>query len=240
MNRGQTTHTNPFVDGLTVTKTDRNHLERILEDDPNCRVLPVWLSDEVDDEDADLHLKDQGRWRRYAEHELYTLFHYRQHGPDDGRAERRWWADYVRMNQLFADRILHVYQPGDIIWIHDYHLMLLPSILRQRVPNIYIGFFLHVPFPSSEFLRSLPRRKDILTGVLGATMIGFQSYGYSRHFNSCCKRILGFESSSAGVDAYGAHVAVEVFTIVIDASATQRSAFGDLGIDQNIASIRDL
>jgi trehalose 6-phosphate synthase/phosphatase len=240
VNGAQATQPNPFVDGLTVTKTDRNRLERMLEDDPNGRVLPVWLSDEVDDEDANIHLKDQSRWRRYAEHELYTLFHYRQHAPDDGRAERRWWADYVRMNQLFADRILHVYQPGDIVWIHDYHLMLLPSILRQRVPNIYIGFFLHIPFPSSEFLRCLPRRKDILTGVLGATMIGFQSYGYSRHFNSCCKRILGFESSSAGVDAYGAHVAVDVFPIGIDAGAVQRAAFTDPVIEKNMVSIRQL
>jgi trehalose 6-phosphate synthase/phosphatase len=240
VNRAQAAQPNPFVDGLTVTKSDRNRLERMLEDDPNGRVLPVWLSDEVDDEDASLHLKDQGRWRRYAEHELYTLFHYRQHGPDDGRAERKWWADYVRMNQLFADRILHVYQPGDIVWIHDYHLMLLPSILRQRVPNIYIGFFLHIPFPSSEFLRGLPRRKDILTGILGATMIGFQSYGYSRHFNSCCKRILGFESSPAGVDAYGAHVAVDVFPIGIDAGAVQRAAFADPIIEKNMASIRQL
>ena len=240
VNGSQKPQSNPFVDGLTITKADRTRLERMLERDPNGKVLPVWLSDEVEDEDADLHLKDQGRWRRYAEHELYTLFHYRQHAPDDGRAERKWWADYVRMNQLFADRILQAYQPGDIIWIHDYHLMLLPSMLRQRVPNIYVGFFLHIPFPSSEFLRCLPRRKDILTGALGATMIGFQSYSYSRHFNSCCKRILGFESSSAGVDAYGAHVAVDVFPIGIDAAAVQKSAFADPVIEQNMASIRKL
>jgi trehalose 6-phosphate synthase/phosphatase len=240
VNGTQKVQPNPFADGLRVTKADRNKLERMLVDDPNGRVLPVWLSDELDGEDGDLHLKDQSRWRRYAEHELYTLFHYRQHAPDDGRAERRWWADYVRMNQLFADRILHVYQPGDIVWIHDYHLMLLPSILRQRIPNIYIGFFLHIPFPSSEFLRCLPRRKDILTGILGATMIGFQSYGYSRHFNSCCKRILGFESSSAGVDAYGAHVAVDVFPIGIDAAAVQRAAFDDPIIERNMASIRQI
>lgn len=231
---------NPFIEGLTVTKADRARLERLLEDDQNGKVLPVWLSDDAEDDDADLHLKDQGRWRKYAEHELYTLFHYRQHAPDDGRAERKWWADYVRMNQLFADRILNIYQPGDIVWIHDYHLMLLPSMLRQRVPNIYVGFFLHIPFPSSEFLRCLPRRKEILTGALGATMIGFQSYSYSRHFNSCCKRILGFDSSSAGVDAYGAHVAVDVFPIGIDAAAVQKAAFADPIIEQNIASIRQL
>ena len=231
---------NPHTDGLTITRADRIRLEKLLENDANRRILPVWLSDETDDEDADFQLKDQSRWRRYAEHELYTLFHYRQHAPDDGRAERRWWADYVKMNQLFAERILQVYQPGDIVWVHDYHLMLLPSLLRQRIPNIYIGFFLHIPFPSSEFLRCLPRRKDILTGTLGATMIGFQSYSYSRHFNSCCKRILGFESSSAGVDAYGAHVAVDVFPIGIDAAAVQESAFTDPVIEDNMVSLRKL
>ena len=231
---------NPFVDGLTISKSDRNRLERRLESDPNGKVLPVWLADDDEEEDADLLLKDQGRWRRYAEHELYTLFHYRQHAPDDGRAERRWWQDYVKMNQRFADRILQTYQSGDIVWIHDYHLMLLPSLLRQRVPNIYIGFFLHIPFPSSEFLRCLPRRKEILTGVLGATMIGFQSYGFSRHFNSCCKRILGFESTSAGVDAYGAHVAVDVFPIGIDAAAVQKAAYTDPSIEENMTGIQQL
>lgn len=227
-------------DHVLITKADRDQLENQLEDDPHGRILPVWLSDEVGDEEADFHLKDQSRWRRFAEHELYTLFHYRQHAPDDGKKERVSWMDYVRMNQLFADRILHVYQSGDIVWIHDYHLMLLPNILRQRVPNIYIGFFLHIPFPSSEFLRCLPRRKEILTGTLGATMIGFQSYGYSRHFNSCCKRILGFESSSAGVDAYGAHVAVDVFPIGIDAAAVQRLAFGNKAIDDNVTALRQM
>ena len=228
------------VDQLVVTKEQRLGLESILVGDENGKVLPVWLGDNVEDEDADYPLKDQSRWRRYAEHELYTLFHYRQHAPDDGRAERRWWADYVRMNQLFADKIMKTYQPGDIVWIHDYHLMLLPSMLRQRIPNIYVGFFLHIPFPSSEFLRCLPRRKEVLTGTLGATMIGFQSFSYSRHFNSCCKRILGFESSSAGVDAYGAHVAVDVFPIGIDAAAVQKAAFGDPVVEEHMEAIKQV
>ena len=228
----------PHSGQVAISKADRLRLERQLEDDPNGKILPVWLADEMNDDQADFCLKDQGRWRRFAEHELYTLFHYRQHAPDDGKKERKAWSDYVQMNQKFADRILQAYQPGDIIWIHDYHLMLLPNMLRQKVPNIYIGFFLHIPFPSSEFLRCLPRRKDVLTGILGSTMIGFQSYGYSRHFNSCCKRILGFESSSAGVDAYGAHVAVDVFPIGIDAAAVQRLAFGDSAVEDNMRALK--
>ncbi len=225
---------------LSLSRADRSRLEKVLAHHPNGKTLPVWLPDAKGDTDDEFVFKDQSRWRRYAEHELYTLFHYRQHGPDDGRAEKASWNDYMQMNQAFADRILQVYQPGDIVWIHDYHLMMLPSMLRQRIPHIYIGFFLHIPFPSSEYMRCLPRRKEVLTGALGATMIGFQSYSFSRHFNSCCKRILGFESSSAGVDAYGAHVAVDVFPIGIDVAAVQNAAFRDPVIEQNMRALKKL
>ena len=228
----------PQGEGIRVTKADRECLEQQLRRDKGGKIVPVWLMDPVEDEDRDILLKDQARWRRYAEHELYTLFHYKQHEPTDGRAERRWWADYVRMNHAFADRILEIYKPGDIVWIHDYHLLLLPSILRQRIPNIYVGFFLHVPFPSSEFIRCLSRRKEILTGVLGANMIGFQSFSYSRHFSSCCTRILGFDSVSSGVDAYGAHIAVDVFPIGIDAASIAKIAYSDRNIEAKIQRIR--
>ena len=230
---------NPAVDTLIVSQDERTELEVILSDDPSGKMLPVWLPETFED-DHSLRLKDQGRWRRYAEHELYTLFHYQQHAPDDGRAEKKSWNDYKQMNQAFCEKILQIYRPGDIIWIHDYHLMLLPGMLRQRLSNAYIGFFLHVPFPSSEYLRCLPRRKEILSGPLGATMIGFQSYNFSRHFNSCCKRVLGFESSSAGVDAYGAHVAVDVFPIGIDVEAVQTSAFSDPKVEDNIKALKQM
>ncbi|EAQ91920.1 hypothetical protein CHGG_00155 [Chaetomium globosum CBS 148.51] len=189
--------------------------------------VPVWLADDVEGHDDGIRLKDQARWRRYAEHELYTLFHYKQHEPTDGRAERVQWADYFRMNQKFASKILEVYKPGDIVIVHDFNLMLLPSMLRQRVPHIYISFFLHCPFPSSEFLRCLSRRKEVLEGVLGANLVGFQSYSYSRHFASCCTRILGFPSDSSGVDAYGSRVEVGVFPIGIDATKVASLAWTD-------------
>ena len=231
---------NPAVDTLIVSQNERTELEQRLSKDPGGKMIPVWLPETFEDDNHSLHLKDQGRWRRYAEHELYTLFHYRQHAPDDGRAEKRSWTDYQQMNQAFCEKILQIYRPGDIIWIHDYHLMLLPGMLRQRLSNAYIGFFLHVPFPSSEYLRCLPRRKEILSGPLGATMIGFQSYNFSRHFNSCCKRVLGFESSSAGVDAYGAHVAVDVFPIGIDVEAVQKSAFQNPKVEENITALKQI
>lgn len=228
------------ADSLNVTADDRHSLEKQLSTTKFGNILPVWLSDELETPEQDIHLKDQGRWRRYAEREIYPLFHYKQHGPTDGRSERRWWDDYQRLNRAFADRILETYQPGDIVWIHDYHLFLLPNILRQRVPGIYIGFFLHVPFPSSEFLRCLTKRKDILTGMVGSNMIGFQSYTYSRHFTSCCTRILGFESTPAGIDAYGGHVAVDVFPIGIDVQSVRKLAYGDPEIEETISDVKKL
>ena len=231
----------PQAEGLWVSKEDQSRLERQLAHDKNCRTVPVWLSDDIEGvTDGSLCLKDQARWRRFAEHELYTLFHYKQHEPTNGRSERQSWADYYRMNQKFANRILEIYKPGDIVMIHDYHLLLLPSMLRQRIPHMYIAFFLHIPFPSSEFLRCLPRRKDVLEGVLGANLIGFQSYSYSRHFVSCCTRILGFPSDIAGVDAYGAKVTVGVFPIGIDAAAVEKLAFDHGVIDQKTLALRKL
>jgi trehalose 6-phosphate synthase/phosphatase len=215
------------VDGLWIPKEDRERLEYQLSHDKRIKTVPVWLADDNEGSQQGVLLKDQARWRRYAEHDLYTLFHYKQHEPTDGRKERIQWADYYRMNQKFANRILETYKPGDIVVVHDYYLMLLPSMLRQRAPHMYIAFFLHSPFPSSEFLRCLPRRKDVLEGVLGSNLVGFQSYSYSRHFSSCCTRILGFPSDMTGVDAYGSRVEVGVFPIGIDATKVEKLAFGE-------------
>jgi trehalose 6-phosphate synthase/phosphatase len=238
---GMQTHIyNPVTDSVIISREQRQRLDEQLNAECSGKMIPIWLSDEPEDTNGDMKLTDQGRWRRYAEHELYTMFHYRQNAPDDGREEKISWKDYFRLNQTFAEKILQIYQPGDIIWIHDYHLLLLPNLLRQKIPNAYIGFFLHIPFPSSEFMRCLPRRKDVLSGPLGSTMIGFQSYAYARHFNSCCKRILGFESSSAGVDAYGAHVAVDVFPIGIDVVAVQKAAFENPAVEKSMQTLQQV
>ncbi|KAK3361786.1 glycosyltransferase family 20 protein [Lasiosphaeria ovina] len=219
--------TPPLVDGLRIPREDMHRLEHQLSHDKRIKTVPVWLADDVDGSGDGITLKDQTRWRRFAEHDLYTLFHYKQHEPTDGRAERTQWADYYRMNQKFANKILEIYKPGDIVIVHDYNLMLLPSMLRQRAPHMYISFFLHSPFPSSEFLRCLPRRKEVLEGVLGSNLVGFQSYSYSRHFSSCCTRILGFPSDTTGVDAYGSRVEVGVFPIGIDATKVASLAWKD-------------
>lgn len=232
--------TPPDTDSTWISREDQKQLEGQLARDKSGKMVPVWLADDTEGSDGQLCLRDQGRWRRYAEQQLYTLFHYKQHEPTNGRDERKAWADYYKMNQKFANRILEVYKPGDIVVIHDYYLLLLPSMLRERVPHMYIGFFLHIPFPSSEFLRCLSRRKEILEGVLGANLVGFQSYSYSRHFVSCCTRILGFPSDEAGVNAYGSKVAVGVYPIGIDAAGIEKLAFGQPSIDEKVSALKKL
>ncbi|KAK4209095.1 trehalose-phosphatase [Rhypophila decipiens] len=231
--------TPPLVDGLWISKEDMQRLEYQLSHHKSIKTVPVWLADDTEGHEEGIRLKDQARWRRYAEHDLYTLFHYKIHEPTDGRAERVQWADYFRLNQKFCNKILEVYKPGDIVIVHDYNLMLLPSMLRQRAPQMYIAFYLHSPFPSSEFLRCLPRRKEILEGVLGSNLVGFQSYSFSRHFSSCCTRILGFPSDTSGVDAYGARVEVGVFPIGIDAVKVASLAYND-EVDKKYKALRDL
>lgn len=222
---------------IRIPATDRQKLKKQVEQKHGGKVELVWLTDETDD-DGTITLRNQYRWRRYGEHELFTLFHYKQNEPSDGRAMKMSWRWYEKMNQAFADAIISIYKPGDVVLVHDYQLMLLPSMLRQRLANMYIGFFLHIPFPSSEYYRSLTMRNEILEGVLGANLIGFQAFSYSRHFSSCCTRILGLESSPAGVEFGGVHVAVDIFPIGIDTDLTLKSAFADPDIDKEVVALR--
>ncbi|HEY7120618.1 MAG TPA: trehalose-6-phosphate synthase, partial [Tepidisphaeraceae bacterium] len=130
-------------------------------------------------------------------HSMPTYFRY--------RAE--WWEAYRTVNQSFADRILDTAAEGELIWIHDYHLMLLPRLLKQARPSLRIGFFLHTPFPSSDTFRCHPNREELLCGVLGADVIGFHTFGYLRHFRSTVLRLLGVESEMTAVRHEG-HTAV--------------------------------
>lgn len=120
------------------------------------------------------------------------------------------------MNQRFADTIASTYTDGDIIWVNDYHLMLLPAMLRARLPGAPIGFFMHVAFPSSEIFRCLSMRDDLLKGVLGADLVGFQTANFARHFRQTVSRILAAEALPKGVQMEDRFVDVGVFPMGID------------------------
>jgi trehalose 6-phosphate synthase/phosphatase len=143
---------------------------------------------------------------------IWPLFHY------ETISDFQWesWEAYKKVNQLFADKIASIASPNDIVWIHDYHLMLLPGILRKKFPRLQIGFFLHIPFPSSEVFRNLAVRKEILQGVLHANLIGFQDFEYLRHFSFSVYNLLGIESDLLSIDNGQYHAQLGVFPVSID------------------------
>ena len=120
------------------------------------------------------------------------------------------------MNERFADTIVAHCEPDSRVWVHDFHLMLVPAMLRQRAPRLSIGFFLHIPFPSSEVYRLLPAREQLLRGVLGADYVSFQVGDYARHFRSSCLRMLGIDSNPDWLELDGRRVGIGVDPIGID------------------------
>ena len=105
------------------------------------------------------------------------------------------WQEYERVNRLFCDAVVECASEDDWIWVHDYHLMLLPALLRERLPGATIGFFLHIPFPSFEIFRLLPRQwgSEILAGLLASDLIGFHTQEYTQNFLRCALKIMGYE-----------------------------------------------
>ncbi len=124
---------------------------------------------------------------------LWPLFHY---FPTYANYSQEDWKVYQRVNKKFANAILEIAAPGDIIWIHDYQLMLVPELVRQAMPDVSIGFFQHIPFPSYEVFRLIPWREKLLKGLLGADLIGFHTYDDVRHFMSAATRIVNMQANA--------------------------------------------
>jgi len=165
------------------------------------------------------------------------LHHFTDTAPLDGE---QLFETYEAINERFAAAAAAQYRPGDLLWVHDYHLMLVPELLRRRLPRARIGFFLHTPFPSSEVFRMLPWRERLLHGLLGADVIGFQTASYRRHFLHTLTRLLDLEPEPEGdALAYdGRRVRLGVHPIGIDARAFAELA-GRAGIQAEARQIRD-
>jgi len=144
---------------------------------------------------------------------IWPLFHY---FPTYTVYDRELWDAYVRANKKYRDAVLEVAGPEDLIWVHDYQLMLLPHMLREKLPQARIGFFLHIPFPSYEIFQLLPWRKEILDGLLGADLVGFHTYDYVRHFLSSVRRLLGFEHTLGQIYTHDRVIKADVFPMGID------------------------
>jgi len=139
----------------------------------------------------------------FANNVLWPLFHYIMPPFDKGVNEcsTSQWEAYKKANELFVEAILQVYEDDDYVWVHDYHLMLVPKLLRDLKPDSNIGWFLHTPFPSAEIYRTLPWRQEIIESLLHANLLGFHVYDYLRHFLSACVQLTSLEISAHSVDA---------------------------------------
>lgn len=176
-------------------------------------LVPVFLTA---DEEEDFY-------GRVCNETLWPVLHY---FGDRLRVTPEAWQRYVHVNERFADAILEHCGRDSRVWVHDFHLMLVPAMLRRRAPGLSIGFFLHTPFPSSEVYRLLPAREEVLRGILGADYVSFQVGDYARHFRSSCLRVLGLDSDPDRIEFEGRAVGIGVDPIGID-TAGFREALAD-------------
>jgi trehalose 6-phosphate synthase/phosphatase len=171
----------------------------------------------------------------YSNGVLWPLFHYLL---DQIPLHVRDWDAYVEVNEQFAEIVARHYQPGDLIWVHDYQLLLLPQLLRRRLPDARVGFFLHIPFPSEELFRTLPERDRVLRGLLGADLVGFHTPAYLRHFAASLTQILGLTVDIDRVQLADREVRLGVFPMGIDAESFRKMAEAP-GVEAEAAALKD-
>ncbi len=167
----------------------------------NC--YPVFLSQKEVDE----------YYGKFCSATIWPLFHY---FPQYANYSKSSWQAYEHANRTFCDAIVDVWEQGDIIWVHDFHLMLLPQMLRERLADPTIGFFLHIPFPSIEMFRLLPWRTQLVEGMLGADLIGFHTWEYAGHFLASVRFLLGYDSWMGRITAGDRISRVDAFPMGID------------------------
>jgi trehalose 6-phosphate synthase/phosphatase len=175
------------------------------------RMAPVFLSKE--------EVKDY--YEGFSNRTIWPLFHY---FTEYAIYDPKLWEAYCRVNQKFCDAIMAYAEPTDTFWIHDYQLLLLPQLLRQRLPEATIGFFQHIPFPSYEIFRQLPWREALLEGLLGSDLIGFHTYDDMRHFLSSVNRISGYGSTMGKIKYKNRMVGVDSFPMGIDYDKYEQAA----------------
>lgn len=206
----------PAIPSDNLPKTVINEISKALSADYRCEaVFP-------DD------LTFQGAYNSFCKQILWPTLHYQI--PDDAKSkafEDHSWGFYKALNQLIADKVIEAYcaekngndpeHPDNMIWVQDYHLFLVPQLVRQKLPEAKIGFFLHVAFPLSEVFRCFAQRDELLKGMLGANCITFQSEEYVRHFLQTTNRLLLADTTEYGVTYKGNSIMLNAIPAGIDA-----------------------
>jgi trehalose 6-phosphate synthase/phosphatase len=181
----------------------RSEVEAVLRSEQGC--IPVFLTEEDVSE----------FYEGFSNSSIWPLLH---DLPNFMRYNESWWQRYQSVNQAFADKVLEQCGPGDLVWVHDYQLMLVPALLKARKPDLQVGFFLHTPFPAYEIFRCHPRRRELVDGLLGANLIGFHTFGYLRHFLSAVQRLLDAEVELTVIRTERQQTALGVYPIGVNAA----------------------
>ena len=189
--------------GNSIESEHQPMVREQLLDQHGC--VPVFLEEDVMDK----------FYLGFCNKTVWPLFHY---FPTLTEYEEPMWEVYEEVNRRFCDVVAGLLRPGDVVWIHDYHFMLLPAMLRERCPANSIGFFLHIPFPAYEVFRMLPRKwaTALVEGLLGADVVGFHTVDYVRHFLISALRLTGNQHQIDRIMYQGREVKVDAFPIGID------------------------
>ncbi len=190
----------------------------------NFRVEPIHIEPDIYD----------SYYNGFSNSTLWPLFHY---FPFLAQYDKEYFEAYIQVNFLFADKILSFAKKDDVIWIHDYQLMLLPQILRKKRADLTIGFFLHIPFPSYEIFRLLPTKwkTTVLQGMLGADLIGFHTHDYVQHFIQSAKMILRVDSQFNTIQYGKRLIKTELFPIGID-----YEKFQDANANEDVKKLKNM
>ncbi|MEE3244824.1 MAG: bifunctional alpha,alpha-trehalose-phosphate synthase (UDP-forming)/trehalose-phosphatase, partial [Bacteroidota bacterium] len=189
--------------GLTEEETPEELVDEVVSAAKKEQCVPVSLTEK----DID------GFYYGFSNRTIWPLFHYFMEYTE---FEKESYQTYVEVNKKYANVVLENIEEGDTVWVHDYQLMLLPELIKKERPDVQIGFFLHIPFPSYEVFRTLPWREEILKGLLGSDLIGFHTYDYQRHFLSSVSRILRQEVSFNEITLKDRIVTVNSYPMGID------------------------
>jgi trehalose 6-phosphate synthase len=182
-----------------------------LPDVDGVRMRPVELSDD------DFRRHYEG----FANSTLWPLYHDAVEQPVH---HRRWWEAYQRVNRRIAEATAETAEQGAVVWVQDYHLQLVPQMLRELRPDLLIGFFMHVPFPPPELFMQLPRRAEVLRGLVGADLIGFQRQQAAHNFAQVVSKVLGLPATDTEIEVDGRVARTGAFPISIDVAEIEALA----------------
>lgn len=209
--------------GISLEQLERpEHFSSALKE---RRLIPIFL------DEAEIN----GFYEGFSNEVLWPIFHYIS---TYANYDINNWEMYRHVNEKFRDLILEYAGPEDTIWIHDYQLLLLAGMIRERRPEATIAFFQHIPFPSRELFRLIPWRRELLEGMLGADLLGFHTFDDVRHFISSASRILGVSSRSNQLKLEGRTVFVEPFPMGIDSERFSKHA-ADSNVLQRVAQLKE-